>query len=69
MNKNKLVSVMKLHGDNQEDLAKKLKLSLSRTNAKINSTDGAEFTMGEMQKIRTLYQLTADEVMEIFFCD
>lgn len=69
MNKNRLVSVMKLHGDTQENLAKELKLSLSRINAKINSTNGAEFTMGEMQKIRALYQLTADEVMEIFFCD
>ena len=45
MNKNKFVSVMKLHGDTQESLAEAIGISVQRLNAKINSTGGAEFTM------------------------
>jgi hypothetical protein len=67
MNKNMLISKMKLFGDTQQKLADALGLSLARTNAKINGTDGAEFTMGEMQIIKNRYRLTADEVDQIFF--
>lgn len=49
MNKNKFVSVMKLHGDTQESLAEAIGLSVQRMNAKINSTGGAEFTMSEIR--------------------
>lgn len=40
MNKQLLASVLAKNGDTQSDLAKVLGLSLSRTNAKINETDG-----------------------------
>ena len=69
MNKNMLISKMKLFGDTQKDLAVALGLSLVRTNAKINGTDGAEFTMGEIKIIKIRYRLTADEVDQIFFKD
>ena len=67
VNKNLLISKMKLFGDRQEDLANALGISLSRTNAKINETDGAEFTLSEMRIIKFRYHLTAEEVDAIFF--
>jgi hypothetical protein len=62
-----LNSKMALFGDRQEDLANALDLSLSRTNAKINETDGAEFTLSEIKIIKFRYHLTAEEVDAIFF--
>ena len=61
------VSKMKLFGDTQEVLAKALGISLSRLNAKINETDGAEFTQSEITFIKIRYHLTAEEVDAIFF--
>lgn len=67
MNKQLLASVLAKNGDTQSDLAKVLGLSLSRTNAKINETDGAQFTQNEIAAIKTVYALTAKEIDEIFF--
>lgn len=67
MNKNLLISKMKLYGDTQADLAAAIGCSLQRLNAKINETDGAEFKQGEIKIIRDRYHLTADEVDQIFF--
>ncbi len=69
MSKNKFVSVMKLYGDTQEILADAIGISVQRLNAKINSTGGAEFTMSEIRAIKIRYNLTAQEIDEIFFCD
>ena len=69
MNKNMLVSKMKLHGDRNEDLAKAIELSPQRFSAKLNKTDGAQFTQTEIKLIRERYDLTSDEVTTIFFCD
>ena len=69
MNKNALVSKMKLHGDRQEDLAKHIGISPQRFSAKVNGTGGAEFTQGEICKIKGKYNLTSEEVNEIFFVD
>ena len=69
MNKNMLVSKMKLFGDNQENLAVALDLSLTRTNAKINNTDGAEFTQDEIRTIMNRYDLTPEEVVQIFLIE
>jgi hypothetical protein len=57
---------MKLFGDTQESLSEALNLSLARTNMKINGTDGAEFTSSEIVIIKTRYNLTAEDVDEIF---
>ena len=67
MNKNMFVSKMKLFGDTQEILAKALNVSLTRLNAKINETDGAEFWQHEIAFFRDRWHLTPDEVDQIFF--
>ena len=67
MQKNELVSVMKKHGDRQEDLALHIGISPQRFSVKINEKDGAEFTQGEIAKIKEKYNLTAEEVDVIFF--
>lgn len=67
MNKNYLVSKMKLHGDRQEDLAKFIGISLQAFNAKLNETGGAEFTQSEIRKVKEKYNLTCEEVDAIFF--
>lgn len=69
MNKNKLVSKMKLYEDTQESLADAIGISVQRVNAKINQTGGAEFTMSEIRAIKIRYKLTSEEVDDIFFCD
>lgn len=69
MNKNKFVSKYKLFGDTQEMLADAIGISVQRLNAKINRTGGAEFTMSEIRAIKIRYDLKAEEVDEIFFCD
>ena len=58
---------MKLHGDNQSDLADYIGISLQRFNAKINGTGGAVFDMVEIAKIKKKYNLTAEQVDLIFF--
>ena len=68
-NTNMLISKMKLFGDNQQDLADALDLSLVRTNAKINNKDGAEFDQGEIAIMIIRYKLTPEEVCLIFFKD
>lgn len=69
LNKNLLISKMKLHGDTQESLAAYIGLSVQRLNAKINGTAGAEFSQSEIAKIKEKYNLTDEEVIQIFFCE
>lgn len=67
MNTNMFKSKMKLHGDTNANLAEAIGLSAQRLSAKINETGGAEFTQGEIQKIKERYNLTNDETDNIFF--
>lgn len=67
MNKNLLESEMKAHGDTGTTLSKRLGMARSTFSAKINETNGAEFTQGEISKIKKLYSLDAERVDEIFF--
>ena len=67
MNKNKLISKMKLYGDTNAVLAKAISLSPQRLSAKINETGGAEFTQSEISNIRERYRMTDQETAEIFF--
>jgi len=69
MNKALLKSHMAKHNDTQLTLSKALGLSLSRLNAKINETGGAEFTQTEMSFIRNRYSLSAKETELIFFAE
>lgn len=67
MNKNELVAEIKRHGDTQAALADAIGVSLTRLNAKINGTAGAEFTRDEMQGIIERYGLSPERVNTIFF--
>lgn len=67
MNKNKLESVMKLHGDTGTSLSTHLGIARSTFSAKLNETNGAEFTQKEIASIKEKYNLTAEEIVEIFF--
>lgn len=58
---------MKLHGDTNANLADGIGISPQRLSAKINTTNGAEFTQGEIHAIKDRYALTDVEVNEIFF--
>lgn len=58
---------MKEHGDTQATLSKAIGLSLSRFNAKLNRTGGAEFDVAEIRAIKRLYGLSPEEVDNIFF--
>jgi len=66
MYKNMFISKMKLFGDSQKTLAEAIGTSESRTNAKINEYNDAEFTLGEIKIIMNRYELTPDEVVQIF---
>ena len=63
--KNLLEAKMKIFGDTQSDLAEALEISLSTFNYKLNGK--SEFTRDEIQKIKERYNLTAEEIDEIFF--
>jgi DNA-binding XRE family transcriptional regulator len=54
-------------GMTQGDVAEKIGVSLSRFNAKINETDGAEFSLGEVQALKGLLNLNSEQVDQIFF--
>lgn len=68
MDKNYLESVMKRHGDTGSTLAVYLGMARSTFSMKINE-NGSEFTQKEIAKIKKKYQLSADEVNDIFFAE
>ncbi len=67
VNKLRLESVMRLHGDTGTSLAKYIGISRTTFSAKINETNGAEFTQGEIAIIKEKYSLCPDDVVAIFF--
>lgn len=67
LDKRELRSHMAKHGDTQRSLAEAMGISLSRLNAKINETGGAEFKKTEMAFIRVRYGLAPEAVDAIFF--
>lgn len=67
MNKLRLELVMKLHGDTGTSLAKFLNMARATFSAKINETNGAEFTQREIAMIREKYALSPRDVVAIFF--
>lgn len=67
MNKNLLESIMKVHGDTGTSLSQFLGMARSTFSAKINETNGAEFTQREITGIKAKYSLNAKKVDEIFF--
>lgn len=67
MDKKKLEAEMKLFGDTGNSLAEYLGIARSTFSAKINETNGAEFTQGEIAGIKRRYNLDAAQVDSIFF--
>jgi hypothetical protein len=67
MKKNVLESKMKLYGDTQPTLAEFMGISVQTFCRKVNGKDGSEFNQSEIQKIRERYNLTDQEVVDIFF--
>jgi len=67
VNKNLLESEMKKHGDTGTMLASFLGMARSTFSAKINETNGAEFTQREIVKIKKKYSLNAEKIDKIFF--
>lgn len=67
MNKDLLKGQIRSLGFTQGDVAEKIGVSLSRFNAKLNETDGAEFSLGEVQALKDVLQLDSEKVNQIFF--
>lgn len=67
MNKRLLNSLMAENEETQTHLANLLQLSLSRLNAKINETNGAQFNQSEIRILKEHYELNASQVDAIFF--
>ena len=66
MNKILLKSKMVIKQDTNLTLAHAIGISPQRLSAKINETNGAEFTLKEMDKIRKRYNLNGQEIESIF---
>lgn len=64
-----LKSFILRHDGTQQKLAEAMGLSLSRLNAKINETGGAEFNQREIGFIKSRYSLSNEDVDSIFFAE
>lgn len=67
MNKQKLRSIIVYNDDTQTKLANYLGMANQTFSKKINEKDGAEFSQTEIKLIKEKYQLSAEEVDDIFF--
>lgn len=63
--KEKLKALLAKHGQTQNDLAEILGISYQSVSIKLNNK--SEFTLAEVFKIVQVYQLTPEEVYDIFF--
>lgn len=66
MNANLLKGKMRECALAQREVAKKIGVSPSRFNAKLNGTGDAEFYLSEAQAMQQLLGLTAEQSYEIF---
>lgn len=66
MNSKLLRSLMVLHGDTNASLAAYLGITVNSVSNKINE-NGTEFKQREISKIMRRYDLSAEQVREIFF--
>ena len=67
MNVNLLKGKMREKALTQEAVAAQMGISLSRFNAKLNERGNAEFSLGEVQVLRSILNLTAKQTEQIFF--
>ena len=66
MKKEQLRSIMVLHGDTNKDLADYLGISEQSVSNKINE-NGTEFKQGEIARIKTKYNLSSEQIDNLFF--
>lgn len=66
MNKNKLLAIMKLNGDIQEDLAAAIGVTRSSLYKKLYGKNSS-FTQPEILAIKKRYSLSSEQIDEIFF--
>lgn len=68
MNKGLLRSIMVLNGDTNKDLADCLGITEQSVSAKLNE-NGSEFKQSEIARIKARYNLTSEQIDQIFFAD
>ena len=68
MKKEQLRSIMVLHGDTNKDLADYLGISEQSVSNKINE-NGTEFKQGEIARIKMKYNLSCEQIDNIFFAE
>lgn len=66
MNTALLRSIMALHGDTNRDIASLLGITEASVSAKINE-NGTEFKQGEIALLKDKYNLSPEQVDQIFF--
>lgn len=64
---NLLKGAIRCKGLSQEMVAKKMGISVSRFNAKLNERGGAEFSLSELCALKSILDLRVKDVDEIFF--
>lgn len=69
MNKKLYRSKMALNDDTNLSIAMTLGITPQRNSAKVNGTKGAEYSCGEIIKIKKRWSLTPEEVDAIFFTE
>lgn len=69
MNKKLFKSKMALYGDTNQTVAEALSITPQRNSAKLNGTGGAEYTQGEILILKARWNLSAEEVDQIFFAN
>lgn len=73
MNKLLLKSIMVLNGDTVSELAKDLDISTQSVYNKMNEYQAgeykSEFTQGEIAFIANRYNMTAEQIKEVFFAE
>lgn len=66
MKKDLLKGAIRARGMTQADAASRIGISLSRFNAKINETGGAELSLGEAKRLKELLGMSSAEFDQIF---
>ena len=69
MNLNKFKAKMALNGDTLLSLSEKLGISRNTLATKLNDGESKGFTQSEIKQLITLYNLSAEEIADIFFDD
>ena len=67
MQANKLKGKLTENGMTQANAAERIGISLSRFNAKLNETRGAEFSLGEVLALKNVLNLSPEQIDQIFF--